>query len=123
MADDRKRYGQSSEQTAVRFLERKGYKIIERNYRTALGEIDIVARHKGVLVFVEVKARRSGRFGHPGAAVTPAKQRRISMAALTYLKAHRAMDKPARFDVVTIMQTDGPAQVEVIANAFELAYR
>jgi putative endonuclease len=122
MADDRKRYGQSSEQIAARFLKRNGYKIIERNYRTALGEIDIVARHKGVLVFVEVKARRTGRFGHPAAAVTTAKQRKISMAALVYLKANRAMEKPARFDVVSIMQTDGPPQVEVITNAFELAY-
>jgi len=122
MSDSRRRYGQNSEETAAGVLKKNGYKILERNFRTPLGEIDIIARHKGVLVFVEVKARRSGRFGGPKAAITPAKQRKISMVALTYLKSVRALDAKARFDVVTIMQTDGPLQVEIIANAFELAY-
>jgi putative endonuclease len=123
MADDRHQYGQSGEDVAVGFLEAQGYQILERNYRTHLGEIDIVARHEGVLVFVEVKARRSLRHGDPKWALTPAKQRKISMVALTYLKQrHGTTQRRARFDVVTVQPADGRPKVEVIRNAFELAY-
>lgn len=122
MADDRKTFGQASEDAAARFLKRNGYKIVERNFRNALGEIDIVARHKGVLVFVEVKARRSQAYGSPKGAVTPAKQRKLSQVALAYLKNLGGTQTPARFDVVTVQAAaDGP-RIEVIANAFELAY-
>ncbi len=114
--------GQRGEELAVKHLQRKGYKIIERNFRTRLGEIDIIAKHKGVLVFVEVKARRTQRFGHAKLAVTAAKQRKISMAALTYLKTHYKTQPRARFDVVTIQPADGHPRIEVIANAFELNY-
>jgi putative endonuclease len=122
MTGPKQRVGRSGEELAAEYLQRQGYHIIARNYRTRQAEIDIVARHKGVLVFVEVKARRSKGFGHPKWAVTPAKQRRISMAALAYLKAHRAMQSRARFDVVTIEIADAKPCIEVIANAFELAY-
>jgi len=123
MSDDRRQYGQSGEAVAVRHLERQGYTILERNYRTRLGEIDIIAEDGGVLVFVEVKARRSWRHGNPKYALTPAKQRKISMAALIYLKAHGGTTRTrARFDVVTVQQVNGPPEVAVIRNAFELAY-
>ena len=103
-------------------LQQLGYKILARNYRTRQAEIDIIAEHRGVIVFVEVKARRGQGFGHPKWAVTPAKQRKISMAALTYLKQQQAMNRRARFDVVTIQAMDDDPRIEVIANAFELAY-
>ena len=122
MTDDRHSYGQSGEQLAVAFLEANGYTILERNFRTRLGEIDIIARHKGVLVFVEVKARRSLRHGDPKWALTPAKQRKISMTALVYLKRQGSTQVRARFDVVTVQRIDGRPQVELIRNAFELAY-
>ncbi len=122
MADDRKKYGDSSEDTAARLLRRKGYKILERNFRTRLGEIDIIAKHKGAVVFVEVKARRSGAYGNPKGAVTPAKQRRISKVALTYLKMNGSTRTKARFDVVTVRHSQGQPEVEIIPNAFELAY-
>lgn len=123
MSDDRRQYGQSGEAVAVEHLERQGYTILERNYRTRLGEIDIIAKDGGVLVFVEVKARRSWRHGHPKYALTPAKQRKISMVALIYLKAHGGTTHTrARFDVVTVQKVDGRPEVEVIRNAFELAY-
>ncbi|MBR9981915.1 MAG: YraN family protein [Desulfatitalea sp.] len=122
MTDDRHRYGQSGEQLAVAFLEANGYTILERNFRTRLGEIDIIARHKGVLVFVEVKARRSRRHGDPKWALTPAKQRKISMTALVYLKRQGSTQVRARFDVVTVQRIDGRPQVELIRNAFDLAY-
>lgn len=116
------RYGQSREHLAEKHLRRNGYKIQARNFRTPYGEIDIVARHKGTIVFIEVKARRSNRFGAPQEAVTATKQRKISMAALAYLKKHHTVDTRARFDVVTIQDGQNPPRIEVITNAFELAY-
>lgn len=122
MTANKKMVGQQGETLAAKHLRRKGYKIIARNVRTRQGEIDIVAKHKGVLVFAEVKTRRSESYGHPKQALTPDKQRRISMAALAYLKKHNAMQHPARFDVVTILNPEDNPKIEVIANAFELAY-
>ncbi|MEJ2039725.1 MAG: YraN family protein [Desulfosarcinaceae bacterium] len=116
-----KAYGLDSEKLAVGHLRKKGYKILERNYRTRLGEIDIIARHKDVLVFVEVKARRSLRYGHPKLAVTPAKQRTLSRVALAYLKDNGGLNTRARFDVVTVLNLDDRAQIEIFPNAFELA--
>ncbi len=122
MVNERQRFGQESEQMVAAFLKRNGYRILERNYRTQLGEIDIIAKHKGALVFVEVKARRSNSYGNPKRAITPAKQRKLSMAALVYLKANSAMDQRARFDVVTVQRIAGRPEIEVIRNAFDLAY-
>jgi putative endonuclease len=122
MSDLKQRVGRSGEDLAAEHLERQGYRILARNYRTRQAEIDIIARHRGVLVFVEVKARRGRGYGHPKWAVTPAKQRRISMAALAYLKKQRSMDIRARFDVVTVQAAASEPRIEVYANAFELAY-
>lgn len=122
MLNTRQQYGQSREQLAEKHLRRKGYAILARNVRTPFGEIDLVARHRGTVVFVEVKARRSQRYGPPQAAVTPAKQRKISMAALSYLKDHHTLDTPARFDVVAIQDAFAPPRIEVFTNAFALAY-
>jgi putative endonuclease len=122
-ANDKRRHtGESGESVAVRFLKKNGYKIIEQNYRCKLGEIDIIARDGRVLAFVEVKARRTDKFGGPKRAVTPRKQRKISMVALKYLKETEQMGKKARFDVVAIRLLPGNPDVEIIKNAFELAY-
>ena len=120
--DGRRHTGESGESIAVRFLKKKGYEIIEQNYRCKLGEIDIIARDGRVLAFVEVKARRTGDFGGPKWAVTPRKQRKISMVALKYLKETEQMEKKARFDVVAIRLLPGDPDVEIIKNAFDLAY-
>lgn len=116
------RMGRNGEELAVAYLRKLGYKIIKRNYRMPQAEIDIIAKHKGVIVFVEVKARQTQTFGHPKWAVTPAKQRKISMAALAYLKQNHTLNTRARFDVVTIQSLVDNPQIEIIANAFELAY-
>ncbi len=116
------KFGQKSETIAARYLEQKGYKIITQNYRTKLGEIDIIAKEKDTIVFVEVKARRSWRFGNPKGALTPKKQRKISMVALCYLKANQQTRAKARFDVVTIHNPNDTLEIEVIKNAFDLAY-
>ena len=120
--DGRRHTGESGESIAVKFLKKNGYKIIERNYRCNLGEIDIIARDGRVLAFIEVKARRTDEFGGPKWAVTSRKQRKISMVALKYLKETEQMEKKARFDVVAIRVLPGDPDVEIIKNAFELAY-
>lgn len=120
--DGRRHTGESGESIAVKSLKKNGYQIIEQNYRCKLGEIDIIARDGRVLAFIEVKARRTGDFGGPKWAVTPRKQRKISMVALKYLKETEQMEKKARFDVVAIRLLPGDPDVEIIKNAFELAY-
>ena len=122
MLNRQQQFGQKSERLAAEFLKRTGYRIIETNYRSKLGEIDIIAREKGTIVFVEVKARNTSRFGSPKAAVTPAKQRKISMAALDYLKRTGQEGTRARFDVVAIDTASGQTDIEVVRNAFGLAY-
>lgn len=114
--------GQEGEQLAVRHLKRLGYRIICRNYRSPLGEIDIIARHRGVLVFVEVKSRSTETFGSPKLAVTPAKQRKLSQVAWHYLQQHNLTEANARFDVVTISRMQGSPHLEVIENAFDSTY-
>ena len=124
MKNRRQQFGTESEIIAVDHLKKRRYQILERNYRTGLGEIDIVAKDGRTLVFVEVKARRSFRFGNPKGAVTPQKQRKISMVALSYLKSTGQDRASARFDVVTVSRYAGEEEpvVEHIENAFELAY-
>jgi putative endonuclease len=122
MLNLRQQYGAQSESLAARLLKQRGYTILETNYRTPLGEIDIIARDRDTIVFVEVKARRSLGFGGPKWAVTPKKQRKISMVALYYLKTTRQSQAKARFDVVAIRSLAEPPQVEIIRNAFDLLY-
>jgi len=122
MQDKRQQLGRKNENLAVWYLKKNGYKIVEQNYRTPLGEIDIIAKEKKTIVFVEVKSRQSVRYGNPKWAVTPKKQRKISMVALQYLKSIRQTDAKARFDVVAITSNRDEPQIEVVKNAFELAY-
>ncbi len=123
MPNNRQKLGQTGESLAAWYLKKNGYKIIEQNYRTPLGEIDIIAREKKIIVFVEVKSRRSNRFGNPKWAVTPQKQRKISRVALQYLKSTRQMNISARFDVVAVSSNRDEPRIEIVKNAFELAYK
>jgi putative endonuclease len=120
--NQRQAFGKAGEDLAVRYLRKKGYKVLERNYTCPLGEIDIVARDKKTIVFVEVKTRRSISYGNARFAITPHKQRKISMTALYYLKCNRRMDRDARFDVVTVYYTRDMQEIDLIKNAFDLAY-
>ena len=122
MKNRRQKFGQQGEALAVRRLKKEGYKIIETNYRTRAGEIDIIAKDKETIVFVEVKTRKSVQFGSPKWAVTPKKQKKISMVALYYLKAANLDTAKARFDVVAVISNRDKPQIEIIKNAFELAY-
>jgi len=115
-------FGKKAENDAVRYLKKNGYRILEMNYRTKLGEIDIIAKDGKTLVFVEVKARRSTLYGHPKWAITAKKKRNMSMVALHYLKSIHQSEAKARFDVVTISPDKNTSKIEIIKNAFELAY-
>jgi putative endonuclease len=123
MVSRQTQYGQEGESIAARHLKKCGYKILERNYRNNIGEIDIIAMDCDTIVFVEVKTRRNHHFGGPKWAVTHRKQQKISMVALFYLKQLRMCDRKARFDVVTVTETDNKPTVEIVKNAFEVAYK
>lgn len=113
--------GADGERAAAAFLERQGYRILARNYRTRLGEIDLVAEDGQVLVFVEVKQRADDRFGGPGEAVTVTKQARIARLARQYLAGRRLPERPCRFDVVMIWGQDPKTRrIELLAGAFEV---
>lgn len=106
--------GDNGEEIAYKYLKKKRYKILERNYRNPVGEIDIVAKYRGMIVFVEVKTRTSDYFGLPREAVDEYKQDKIRRVALGYLKHNRLMNELTRFDVIEIL--DG--KVTHIENAF-----
>lgn len=95
--------GRSGEDIAALFLLQKGWTILGRNVRFADGELDLVAQDKDTLVFVEVKTRSTDARGEPGQAVGRAKQMRLIRAASRYLSAHKAWDRPCRFDVISIV--------------------
>ena len=115
--------GKLAEEAAVNFLKEKGYKILSRNFKTKLGEVDVVARDRDTYCFIEVKSRNSDRFGLPQEAVSALKQRQISKAALGYLKKNRLLNEKARFDVVSIMYQNSSPVIDLIKNAFELDER
>jgi putative endonuclease len=114
--------GQRGERAAVKYLRRCGYKILATGDRLKhRDELDIVAADGRTVVFVEVKTRSSDKYGHPAEAVDAVKQRRLTKLAVTYLKRHRLLDYPARFDVIAILWPENARkpQIEHIQNAFE----
>jgi putative endonuclease len=114
--------GDRGERAAARFLRHHGLRVLLRGYRTRSGEIDLIAREGEILVFVEVKARRQGI---PAEAVTLEKQRRITLAALHFLRKYGLLEQRSRFDIVAIVWPDDrrPPQIEHIRNAFEAVGR
>ncbi len=115
------RTGKQGEDLAAAHLAENGYRILERNYRSVFGEIDIVAEEGDTLVFVEVKSRRSEAYGDPQLAVGPKKQRKISRVAMSYLSEKGWNRRPARFDIVAVKLRPSGNLIELIRNAFELA--
>jgi putative endonuclease len=106
--------GQWGEELAAAHYRRLGHELIDRNWRTTTGELDLVLRDGATYVFSEVKARRTADFGPASAAVTIAKQRRIRQLAVEWLRAHDVTARSIRFDVVAITGTD----LELITDAF-----
>ncbi len=116
--------GKRGEEKAVKLLRRRGYKILVRNYRCRHGEIDIVAFHRGEIVFVEVKSRATEEKGSGLEAVTERKQQKIAKVAAQFLAERRLQERPCRFDVVAITEVPGAGdvkmKVEIVEGAFML---
>lgn len=109
--------GNIGEEIACNYLKKKGYIIVERNFRTKVGEIDIIAADDGYLVFVEVKERYNDNYGYAADAVNYNKQNKISQVAAQYIRKYRKFDVPVRFDVVEVYMEE--RRVEHIVNAFD----
>ena len=115
-----KALGNKGEDLAVIFLQKKGYKIIAKNYKNYVGEIDIIARDGETTVFIEVKTRANDSFGYPFEAVHSRKRLKLRNLALLYMKK-QGEEIPIRFDVLSIMYTDnGQKHIEHIKDAFEV---
>ena len=121
MSEKRIALGRKGEDLAASALDRKGFRILARNYRRSFGEIDIIARDGNCVAFVEVKTRRAAGVYTPAEAVTRRKQVQIARVAQEYLAANRLLDTPSRFDVVTVViEADGSHRIEHFADAFNL---
>ncbi len=121
MTQERLQFGREGESAAIAFLKKKGYRILEKNFRSKVGEIDIIAEQAGVIVFIEVKARSDHEFGHPFDALTPTKQKKIVQTAQSFLARKRIVDKPMRFDVVALTSDPhGSWKIELLENAFQV---
>lgn len=120
LRDPRHQFGQAGELLAERFLQAKGYRILARNLRTSLGELDLVAEDRGVLVFVEVKARATEAFGGAVLAVNRRKQAKLVRLASQYLAQHHLSDRVCRFDVVLVQgRPFSNSRIEHLQNAFD----
>ena len=123
MTEKRLAFGKAGEKAAVAFLKKQGYRILKKNFRTAVGEIDIIAEQGRTVVFIEVKTRSGDKFGHPFEAITSAKQKKISRTAESFLSRFKVKDRDLRFDVVAV--TGSPEEpdalkVELLQDAFRL---
>lgn len=122
MFNRKSRLGNIGEDVAIKFFRKKGYKILERNFRTKKGEIDLIAERDGQLVFVEVKTRSSENFGEPVQFVNVAKQKRILAAALFYLTKNKLWHKKVRFDIIGITKKGDNIDIKHEKNAFTLEH-
>ncbi|OQX52762.1 MAG: YraN family protein [Candidatus Cloacimonas sp. 4484_209] len=116
---NRRLIGANGESRAIAFLKERKFRIVERNYRTKVGEIDIIAERDGLVTFVEVKTRRSKSYGSPEEAIDKKKRKRIIKAAKYYLVSHNLYDEvDVRFDVLSLTKKNGVFQIEYFENAF-----
>lgn len=122
MRRGKKELGKIGEEVALRFLKKNGYQILQRNYVCKLGEMDIIARERDTLAFIEVKTRTSTTFGPPQLAVNAFKQMQLSKVALNFIKEKRLGEIKARFDVVAIVLGPRGEEIELIRDAFELKW-
>lgn len=109
--------GNRGEDLAATYLKKKGFKILMRNFKTPLGEIDIIAEDKETIVFIEVKTRSDDSFGQPFEAVDGRKRERMRRIALLYLK-NLGKERPARFDVISVEMKNGSSKIDHIIEAF-----
>jgi len=114
--------GRDGEDAAAKLLARLGFRVLERNYRCRLGEVDLICRHGDTLVFVEVKTRAEGSLAAGTDAVHGRKRSRIVKAAAEYLSEHDSWDRPCRFDVVSVVRRDGRLEAEHLPDAFQAEF-
>jgi len=108
--------GQQGEDLALQHLRNQGLALLERNYRSRWGEIDLIMQDGNVLVFVEVRLRAPSNYGSPAETIGNSKRQRLTRTASHYLQHHR--DAPARFDVIAITTGDAEPELEWIKDAF-----
>ena len=116
----KKELGHTGEAVAAKYYRQRGYLLLNHNYRTRMGELDLILYKDGGLVFAEVKTRTSAAKARPADSVDSRKQRRLIATAQFYLQRSPYADAPVRFDVVEVMPVDGGWQVHCIRNAFQL---
>jgi putative endonuclease len=122
MLDPRRLFGQEGESVAERYLRLKGYRILQRNVRSSVGELDLVVEDGAVLVFVEVKARHTDAYGGAVHAVHRRKQQKLIRLAAQYLARHHINNRSCRFDVVLVQEVEASEpQIDHIQNAFEVS--
>lgn len=121
MTSPSQRFGQSAEILAERWLQKKGYRILDRNVRLCGGELDLIAKHQDTLVFLEVKGRRTGQFGGAPYAINDRKKRQIIKLASYYLSLHGLSNQLCRFDVILITGTDDSPKITHLEQAFEVS--
>lgn len=113
--------GKEGEALAVAFLKKHGYRILEKNFKTPLGEIDVIALDGDTVCFIEVKTRTNETYGSPFEAISRFKQRKLSQSALLYLKRKNLLHQKARFDIVAVARDEqGEYQASILRDAFEL---
>ncbi len=122
MTKKRLELGKFGEDLAYQRIKRLGYKKIIRNYRCPLGEVDLIAYDGGTLVFIEIKTRKGRSIGYAKEAVNARKRLQLSKVALFYMKGNDCIEAKARFDVVAVSLNGDKTQIEVVKNAFDLAY-
>ena len=122
MTRQRLELGKFGEDLAFRKIKQLGYKEIIHNYRCSLGEVDLIAKDGDTLVFIEIKTRKGRSIAYAKEAVNARKKRQLSKVALAYMKANNCCEAKARFDVVAISLKGDEPHIELIKNAFDLAY-
>lgn len=118
-------FGKHGEDLAAAYLQKNGYRILERNHRNKLGEMDIIAEEQGTICFVEVKTRAGAKSGLPFESIPFWKQQKLAKTALWYLTANGLLEKSARFDVVSVLENpaSGLTEIQVLKDAFEMPFR
>jgi putative endonuclease len=114
--------GRRGEALALEKIQSFGYQCLASNYRCSLGEVDLVAKDGDTIVFIEIKTRKGRSLGYAKEAVHEKKKRQLSKVALAYLKNNGLLGRKARFDVIAIRLREGGAEIELVKNAFDLAY-
>ena len=122
MTKERLALGRLGETLALKKIKSLGYRCVTQNYRCPLGEMDLIARDGDTLVFIEIKTRKGKTLDYAKEAIDARKKRQLSKVALAYMKAHHCCDVKSRFDVVAINLDGDEKEIEVVKDAFELAY-